>query len=105
MSLATTVEELTGIINKMLDNDEQLPYNFSFENYEVVLSKHLNDNIFNRSKPALKNSLKSSKRLPTILSSPLLTILKVFSWLSQLPDNQALLKVDSNPSFSSNPSP
>ena len=37
MSLSTTVEELTGIINKMLDNDEQLPYNFSFENYEVSL--------------------------------------------------------------------
>lgn len=33
--LGTTVEELTEIINKLLNNEEKLPYSFSFENLEV----------------------------------------------------------------------
>jgi len=35
MSLSSTVEELAGVINKILENDEKLPYSFSFENIEV----------------------------------------------------------------------
>lgn len=44
-SLSSTAEELNDIINKILENEEKLPYSFSFENFEVPFNYPLHLNI------------------------------------------------------------